>query len=119
MRDVLVQGCGCAALLADVLAQLVEDSAQAPSADAPSAPSAGRGSLLQSWLPLGTALAASATAAVEDAALPRAAVDRISNEDANEARLRLQLIDAICPSDPEISEETVRSMVRHDEALPP
>lgn len=114
LRDVLVQACGCAALLADALARLVQDANNSSAGTTPSTtetPTSAGASLLQSWLPLGTALAATATAAVEDAALPKAAESRIAAEADDEAQLRLQLIEAICPSDAAVSEDTVRSMV--------
>ena len=110
----LVQACGCAALLADALARLVQDANNGSAGTTPSTsetPTSAGASLLQSWLPLGTALAATATAAVEDATLPKAAESRIAAEADDEARLRLQLIEAICPSDAAVSEDTVRSMV--------
>jgi hypothetical protein len=112
VRDVLAQACGAAALQADVLASLVTTSSPT-AAVAASAPGADGRALLSAWLPpLGSALVATASAAVDEAGATRAAEERAAAEDADLASFRLALIDTVCPSDPTVNDDAVRSMVR-------
>jgi len=118
LRDVLVLACGCAALLADVVARAPNADPEAGSAAENSAAAAPM-ALLQTWLPLANALgpAVSPRGGGSSESPAHAVAARLDAEANDEAGWRVQLMEALCPSDPGFDTDYVRTLVNRRSQL--